>query len=56
MQETFGSGTTLYNTAAVGRDNVLRVLISYGVRLEIKNSYSDLAVKLAEHYSYYSTA
>lgn len=56
MQETFGSGTALHDAAAAGRDDVLRVLISYGARLDIKDSCGDLAVELAEHCSHYGTA
>lgn len=56
MQETFGSGTALHDAAAAAYDDVLRVLISYGARLDIKHSCGDLAVELAEHYGHYGTA
>ncbi|KAF2216112.1 hypothetical protein CERZMDRAFT_2731, partial [Cercospora zeae-maydis SCOH1-5] len=48
MREPFGLGTPLHAAAAIGDEDVLRVLIRHGAKLDIKDSRGFLAVERAE--------
>lgn len=47
-QDVFGIGTPLHSAANIGAEDSLRVLISHGARLDIKDSHGCLPVKCAE--------
>lgn len=56
MREPFGLGTPLHTAAAIGDEDVLRVLIGHGARLDIQDSRGFLAVERAEANGHRSAA
>ncbi|KAM3417384.1 hypothetical protein BST61_g5634 [Cercospora zeina] len=56
MHEAFGLGTPLHYAAAQGDLDVLRLLVTYGAKLDIKNSCGETALERAEYEGHQAAA